>query len=61
MPKTGQLAAPRGALADGRAVSVPALLAGIWGVWYGFTPKGEPLVVRDMGSTDLYALDLDLP
>ncbi len=37
------------------------LLAGIWGVWYGFTPKGEPLVVRDMGSTDLYALDLDLP
>jgi DNA-binding winged helix-turn-helix (wHTH) protein/Tol biopolymer transport system component len=37
------------------------LLGGAWGAWFGFTPAGEPLVVRDMSSTDLYALDLDLP
>jgi hypothetical protein len=36
-------------------------LGGIWGVWFGLTPGGDPLVVRDMDSTDLYALDVDLP
>ena len=37
------------------------LLGGVWGNWFGLTPNGDPLVVRDMSSTDLYALDLDLP
>ncbi len=37
------------------------LMSGIWGVWFGLTPTGDPLVVRDLSSTDLYALDLDLP
>jgi len=37
------------------------LLGGIWGVWFGLTPAGEPLVVRDLSSTDLYALDVELP
>jgi len=37
------------------------LVSGIWGVWFGLTPKGEPLIVRDLSSTDLYALDLELP
>ena len=36
-------------------------LGGIWGVWFGLTPDGDPLVVRNMGSVDLYALDVDLP
>ena len=36
-------------------------LGGIWGVWFGLTPDGDPLVVRDMSSTDLYALDVNLP
>jgi Tol biopolymer transport system component/DNA-binding winged helix-turn-helix (wHTH) protein len=36
-------------------------LGGVWGVWFGLTPGGDPLVVRDMDSTDLYALDVDLP
>jgi len=36
-------------------------LGGIWGVWYGLTPSGDPLVFRDTGTTDLYALDVDLP
>ena len=36
-------------------------LSGIWGTWFGLTPDGDPLVVRDMSVTDLYALDVDLP
>ncbi|HTW46609.1 MAG TPA: winged helix-turn-helix domain-containing protein [Acidobacteriaceae bacterium] len=36
-------------------------LGGIWGVWFGLTPDGDPLVVRNMSSTDLYALDVKLP
>jgi DNA-binding winged helix-turn-helix (wHTH) protein/Tol biopolymer transport system component len=37
------------------------LLAGAWGVSYGITPDGETLMLRDISSRDLYALDLDLP
>ena len=36
-------------------------LGGVWGVWFGVTPNGDPLIVRDLTSTDLYALDMDLP
>jgi len=36
-------------------------LGGVWGTWFGLTPDGDPLVLRDMSSLDLYALDLDLP
>jgi len=36
-------------------------LAGIWATWFGLTPEGDPLVLRDMSSVDVYALDLDLP
>jgi hypothetical protein len=36
-------------------------LGGTYGVWVGVTPDGDPLVVRDMSTVDLYALDLDLP
>jgi len=45
-----------------KVLSIPDFgLGGIWGVWFGITPQGDPLLVRDMTSTDLYALDLDLP
>ncbi len=37
------------------------LLGGAWGVWFGLTPNGDPLVAKDQSSTDLYSLDLDLP
>jgi hypothetical protein len=37
------------------------LLAGAWGVCYGLTPDGETLMLRDVSSRDLYALDLELP
>lgn len=37
------------------------LLAGIFGVSFGVTPDGEILIVRDLSTRDLYALDVDLP
>jgi Tol biopolymer transport system component/DNA-binding winged helix-turn-helix (wHTH) protein len=36
-------------------------LDGVWGTWFGLTPDGDPLVVRNLNTADLYALDLDLP
>ncbi len=39
----------------------PFMLGGVWGTWFGLTPQGDPLVVRDISTTDLYALDLELP
>jgi DNA-binding winged helix-turn-helix (wHTH) protein/Tol biopolymer transport system component len=36
-------------------------LDGVWGTWFGLTPDGDPLVVRNLTTSDLYALDLDLP
>jgi len=29
--------------------------------WFGLTPDGEPLVMRDVGSQELYALDFEEP
>ncbi len=37
------------------------LQGGIWGVWFGLSPTGEIFLNRDLSSTDLYALDLELP
>jgi hypothetical protein len=37
------------------------LLTGIFGVFYGVTPGGEILLLRDLSTRDLYALDVDLP
>ncbi len=37
------------------------LLAGIFGVSYGVTPDGEILLLRDLSTRDLYALDVELP
>jgi DNA-binding winged helix-turn-helix (wHTH) protein/Tol biopolymer transport system component len=37
------------------------LLGGVWGVWFALTPDGDPLILRDLTTTDLYAIDLDLP
>ena len=34
-----------------------------WGnlPWFGLTPKDEPLVMRDIGSQEVYALDFEEP
>jgi hypothetical protein len=37
------------------------LLTGIYGVSYGLTPDGDILMLRDLSTRDLYALDVDLP
>ena len=37
------------------------LLAGVWGVGYGITPEGDTLMLRDVSTRDLYALDVELP
>jgi len=37
------------------------LLGGIWGVGYGLTPEGAILLLRDLSTRDLYALDMELP
>ena len=36
-------------------------LSGVRGVWSGLAPDGSFLVLRDLSTSDLYALDLDLP
>jgi hypothetical protein len=37
------------------------LLAGVYGVGFGLTPHGDILMLRDLSTRDLYALDLELP
>jgi Tol biopolymer transport system component len=32
--------------------------AGAWGSWYGLSPDGMPVLLRDVGAQDIYALDL---
>jgi hypothetical protein len=29
--------------------------------WSGLTPDGSPLVLRDIGTQEIYTLDVDLP
>jgi Tol biopolymer transport system component/DNA-binding winged helix-turn-helix (wHTH) protein len=37
------------------------MLAGIYGLWSGVAPDGSLLVLRDSGTRDIYAIDVDLP
>jgi Tol biopolymer transport system component len=32
-----------------------------WSTWFGLTPDGAPLLMRDTGSQEVYALDFDAP
>jgi len=34
---------------------------GVWGPWSGVAPDGSVLTVRDVGSHEIYALDVQLP
>lgn len=34
---------------------------GRWGPWSGLAPDGSPLVVRDISTQEIYALDVDFP
>jgi Tol biopolymer transport system component/DNA-binding winged helix-turn-helix (wHTH) protein len=52
-------------IADGsieRAAPAPDFaLTGNWGYWTGLAPDGSVLVLRELGTRDVYALDADLP
>ena len=37
------------------------LTIGAWGAWCGLAADDSPLVLRDVGSQEIYALDLQLP
>jgi Tol biopolymer transport system component len=37
------------------------LHAGRFGTYYGVTPDGSPLFLRNTGFQEIYALDVDLP
>ena len=32
-------------------------ITGYWGTWLGLAPDDSPLLLRDTGSQDVYALD----
>jgi hypothetical protein len=34
---------------------------GLWGAWTGFAPDGSPILVRDISSEEIYALELQNP
>ena len=39
----------------------PFGLTGNWGWWSGLAPDGSILLLRELGMSDIYALDVDLP
>jgi len=36
-------------------------ITGYYTIWLGLAPDDSPLLLRDTGSQDIYALDVDLP
>ena len=36
-------------------------VAGVWRIWVSVAPDGSPLILKDSGTRDLYALELELP
>jgi hypothetical protein len=34
---------------------------GTWSMWAGLAPDNSPLLVRDIGTQEIYALDVDFP
>jgi Tol biopolymer transport system component/DNA-binding winged helix-turn-helix (wHTH) protein len=51
-------------VADGRIERLLAApdfpIQGNWGDWFGLTPDGSLLVLHNLGTSDIYALDIDL-
>jgi len=54
-------------ISDGKTEQVVSLnrirLTGAWGGawWFGLAPDDSPLVLRDAGTQEIYALDVELP
>jgi len=40
---------------------IPRVLMGSQQPWNGITPDNSPLIMRDVGSRELYSLELQLP
>ena len=53
----------RVAVKDRKAEQVVALkdvrLAGVYGYWFGLDPDDNPLLLRDEGTDEIYALTLE--
>jgi DNA-binding winged helix-turn-helix (wHTH) protein/Tol biopolymer transport system component len=47
--------------AEEEVTELPFKPAGSYGIWSGLAPDGSPLVLRDRGRTDVYALSLVRP
>jgi serine/threonine protein kinase/Tol biopolymer transport system component len=47
----------------GQVASLKNLRRALWGnlPWFGLTPNGDPLLMRDVGSQEVYALDFEEP
>ena len=62
-PDSGSLARVR--IADRKLEEITSLKdnrpTGFYGGWYGLTPDGSPLVMRNAATQEIYALDVDLP
>jgi len=60
-----QIGVYRVKIADGkidRLVPAPSFpVTGNFGFWTGLAPDGSTLVLRELGTSDIYALDADLP
>jgi hypothetical protein len=37
------------------------LAQGVFGAWTGWTPDDQPLMLRDVGTQDIYALEWQTP
>ncbi len=53
-------------IADGRREVVVNgadldVVSGVLGAWIGYTPDGSPMVLLDVGTHDIYALDWEAP
>jgi hypothetical protein len=60
------LAIHRVRIADGKIERIVSLanfrrVVQPWVSWMGLTPDGSPLLMRDIGSQELYALDFEAP
>jgi len=65
IPTTNEPAINRIRIADRKVERVVGMKgfkrAGRLGYWMGLAPDDSPLVLRDVGVQEIYALDVDLP
>jgi hypothetical protein len=45
----------------GQTIIIPTSARFTKSDWFGLTPNGDPLLMRDIGSQEVYALDFEEP